>query len=72
MIVTPNDKMVDRTSKQRVAPLIKSTPQLKDLVADPKSRDSSNTISQKEFPGGVLVIANARSADELRSMRSSC
>jgi phage terminase large subunit GpA-like protein len=35
--------------------------------ADPRSRESGNTADMKEFPGGMLIIAGANSASDLRS-----
>lgn len=68
LIVQPTDKLAERFSKQRVAPMIEATPELRALVADPKSRESGNTIQLKEFPGGVLVIVGANSPADLASM----
>ena len=50
MFVQPTDKMVERLSKGRIDPLIENCPELKQRVAPAKSRDSNNTITQKEFP----------------------
>ena len=41
---------------------------LRELVSDPRSRDSGNTMLAKEFPGGILVMTGANSAVGLRSM----
>ncbi len=68
LLVQPTDEMAKRNSKTRIAPLIESTPKLKDKVKESRSRDSGNTILQKEFPGGVLVMTGANSAVGLRSL----
>ena len=68
MFVQPTDELVKRTSKGRVDPLISACPELKEKVADVKSRDSKNTITQKSFDGGVLIMAGANSPAGLRSM----
>jgi phage terminase large subunit GpA-like protein len=67
MLVQPTVELAKRFSRQRVAPLIETTPVLAQRVSDPRERDSANTILAKEFPGGVLV-AGANSAVGLRSM----
>lgn len=68
MFVQPTDEMVKRLSKGRIDPLIEMCPELKQRVSPSKSRDSSNTITQKSFMGGVLVFAGANSAAGLRSV----
>ncbi|MBF0142862.1 MAG: phage terminase large subunit family protein [Magnetococcales bacterium] len=68
LLVQPTVETAKRHSKQRVDPLIEASGALKDLVKDPRSRDSGNTVLGKEFPGGVLVMTGANSAVGLRSM----
>ena len=68
MFVQPTVEVARRVSKTRIAPLIEETPQLRDLVRPSRSRDSGNTQTEKEFPGGVLVMAGANSAVALRNM----
>lgn len=68
MVVQPTVETAKRFSKQRVDPLIESTPSLRDKVRPARARDSGNTILQKDFPGGTLVLTGANSAVGLRSM----
>jgi phage terminase large subunit GpA-like protein len=68
MAVQPTVEMAKRNSKQRIDPLIEESKALRELVRDPRSRDSGNTVLAKEFPGGVLVMTGANSAVGLRSM----
>lgn len=68
MFVQPTDEMVKRLSKGRIDPLIEMCPELQQRVAPSKSRDSNNTITQKSFNGGVLILAGANSAAGLRSV----
>lgn len=68
MFVQPTEEMVKRLSKGRIDPLIEACPELKARVATSKSRDSNNTIMQKNFDGGVLLFAGANSAAGLRSV----
>lgn len=67
MVVQPTQKVGKKWTKQRFRPMRDSTPVLRDLVRDPRSRDSGNTAEMKEFPGGILIIAGANSASDLRS-----
>lgn len=68
MFVQPTLGLAKRFSKQRISTLIEATPALRQKVASNKSRDESNTTLMKDFDGGVLVIAGANSAADLRSM----
>ena len=63
MFVQPTDKMVERLSKGRIDPLIENCPELKQRVAPAKSRDSNNTITQKNF-------SRRSAADGRRQQRS--
>jgi len=54
-------------SKLRIAPMIRDCPTLKRKVADPKSRDSGNTILQKTYPGGILTMCGSTEAHALAS-----
>jgi phage terminase large subunit GpA-like protein len=47
--------------------MIDATPRLRAKISE-NARDKSNSASLKEFPGGVLAIAGANSAAELKSM----
>jgi phage terminase large subunit GpA-like protein len=68
MYVLPTKELAERNSKTRLAPMIESTPRLREKVAPQKSRTSANTVLMKDFPGGVLVMAGANSAATLRNM----
>ena len=68
MMVQPTQNLAKRYSKQRLATMISDMPVLKGLVADPRARDSGNTTLAKSFDGGVLFIAGANSAADLRSV----
>jgi len=68
MMVQPTQNLAKRYSKQRLATMIADMPVLKGLVADPRARDSGNTTTSKAFDGGVMFIAGANSAADLRSV----
>jgi phage terminase large subunit GpA-like protein len=61
MVVQPTEADAEGYSKEEIAPMIRDTPALRELVADSKSRDSGNTILQKSFPGGTLSLVGANS-----------
>lgn len=67
LLVQPTVEMAEAWSKDRLAPMIRDTPVLRDRIADPKSRDSGNTVLHKKFTGGHLTIAGANSPAGLAS-----
>jgi len=68
MLVQPTLDTAKRYSKQRIAPLIEATPVLRHRVKPARARDSGNTLLEKEFDGGILIVTGANSAAGLRSM----
>lgn len=67
LYIQPNLGAARKFSKQRVAPMIRDSKKLKSKVHNVKSRDSSNTILQKSFPGGILTMVGSESAADLAS-----
>jgi phage terminase large subunit GpA-like protein len=67
MVVQPTQKVGKKWVKQRFKPMRDEMPVLRNLIRDARSRDSGNTADMKEFPGGMLLIAGANSASDLRS-----
>ena len=66
LVMQPTLDMGQTFSKDRLAPMIRDTPELRDKV-DVKSRYSGNTIMKKNFPGGHITIVGANSATGLAS-----
>ncbi len=60
----PTEKLVKRVS-HRLGETIKAVPVLNERVAPPRSRDSRNTLDTKEYDGGTIYLATARSASNL-------
>lgn len=67
LYVQPTDKVAEDYSKRRVAPLVQACPTLRTKVYQAKSRDASNTLTMKTFPGGSLSIIGANSPADLAS-----
>ncbi len=65
LIIQPTIEMAESFSKERLAPMIRDTPALTTLFADPKARDSGNTLRKKQFPGGYVQMAGANSPASL-------
>ena len=67
LLVQPTTGLANSFSKERLAPMITDMPALRGKVSDPKSRDQSNTISLKEFPGGYIALVGANAPTGLAS-----
>ena len=68
LLVLPTLTLGETFSKTKVAKMIKDVKVLRGKVAPPKTKDSSNTISFKEYAGGHLIVAGANSPASLSSM----
>ncbi len=67
MHVMPSEKVQKRGSLQRLDALL-ACDTLRGLVAEKKGREPGNTALLKVFRGGMLALATANSASDLRSM----
>ncbi|MBU5672633.1 phage terminase large subunit family protein [Paenibacillus brevis] len=65
--VLPNDTLIQAYSKKRLTPMINNCEPLRAKIGVAKSRDSSNTIEEKSFPGGYVAIAGANVPEGLSS-----
>ncbi|MBE6012095.1 MAG: phage terminase large subunit family protein [Lachnospiraceae bacterium] len=66
MVLQPTIQMAETFSKDRLSPMLRDTPVLKDKVNN-KNRNSGNTILQKIFPGGHVTMIGANSSSSLAS-----
>jgi len=67
LLMQPTLDMAEAWSKDRLAPMIRDTPALSGKIADPKSRDSGNTLLHKQFSGGHLTVVGANAPSGLAS-----
>lgn len=67
LLVQPTLEMAESFSRDRLAPMIRDTPALRGKIADPKARDSGNTLLHKAFAGGHITMAGANSPAGLAS-----
>ncbi|MFX6803754.1 phage terminase large subunit family protein, partial [Acinetobacter baumannii] len=65
LLVQPKEDAAEQFSKERIGPLIASTPVLRALVGTSKTRKSEETLLYKSFPGGFLALVGAGSPDNL-------
>lgn len=68
LTIQASEREAEKYSKNRIAKMIRDTPVLRRLFPSPRTRDSGNTLLNKEFPGGVLIIAGANAPAGLASM----
>lgn len=66
MVVQPAVEDAEGYSKDEIAPMLRDTPVLRGLVADPKQKDGSNTILVKQYNGGTLQMVGANSGRGFR------
>jgi len=67
LMLQPTIDLAQAFSKDRIAPMFRDTPALKNKVKDAKTRDSGNTLLHKTFPGGHITIGGANSPAGLAS-----
>ena len=67
LVVQPTIDSVKMFSKERLAPMIRDCPVLRDKVKDPRSRDANNTLMSKQFPGGTLAMVGSNAPAGLAS-----
>jgi phage terminase large subunit GpA-like protein len=67
LVVQPTVEMAETWSKDRLAPMLRDSPVLREKVANPRARDSGNTLLHKGFAGGHLTMAGANSPAGLAS-----
>lgn len=64
LVVMPTLETAAGWSNERLAPMLRTSPQLAEKISD-RARDGSNTIYHKTFPGGHLTLAGANSPASL-------
>lgn len=67
MVVQETEEKVKTASKTRLDPMIEATPRLSERIKPARSRDSGNTLLQKDFRGGMLLLKGANSSSGLSS-----
>lgn len=67
LIMQPTLQMAQAFSKDRLATMLRDSPQLKYAVGEPRKKDSENTVLHKKFKGGHATIVGSNSAAGLAS-----
>ena len=68
LYVLPTVDTAKRVSKQRIGPAIDAIPAVAAKVSTPRARDSGNTLFQKDYAGGTLMMVGSNSSVGLRSV----
>lgn len=71
LAVHPTDAKAKEWTRDRIDPLVKSSPAMRGLIGDGKQGGGGDSIAHKSFPGGSLHVASSYKADDLaaRSIR---
>ena len=67
LLLQPTNEIAETWSKDRFEPMIRDTECLRNKIADPKSRDSGNTIHHKKFAGGHITVVGTNAPSQLAS-----
>lgn len=67
LIIQPTLDKAKDFSKERLAPMLRDSPALRNKVSDVKTRDGGNTTLQKSFPGGYIALGGANAPSGLAS-----
>lgn len=65
LLTQPKEEAALQFSKERIGPLVRATPVLREIVGSAKTRNAEETLLYKAFPGGFLALAGAGSPDNL-------
>ena len=65
LVVQPTIELAEAFSTDRLSPMLRDSRRLHDKVADPRTRDSQNTLRRKSFRGGYVALGGANSAASL-------
>lgn len=61
MMAFPTDKIATKHSKKKFSKSVKEMPCLKGKIKPVRSKDSGNTILEKDFPGGSVIFTGSNS-----------
>lgn len=67
LLLQPTLEMAQTFSKDRLAPMCRDTPALRNKIQEAKAKSSGNTMLHKTFAGGHITMAGANSPASLAS-----
>ena len=65
LLAFPKIDLAKSFSKERLAPMVRATPCLRDLLGDVTKDRSEQSLSYKQFPGGFVALVSAGTASDL-------
>lgn len=65
LLLQPKEEAAEAFSRERITPLVRVTPVLREIVGTSKTRNAKESLLFKAFPGGFLALAGAGSPDNL-------
>lgn len=65
LLTQPKEGSVKAFSKERLSPMVRATPVLRDVLGGDRARGGKDTMQFKEFPGGFLALESAGSPTNL-------
>ncbi|MEE8629698.1 phage terminase large subunit family protein [Methylobacterium ajmalii] len=68
LVVAPTIAMAELYSKSRLDPLIAECKEAAEKIPPNRGKNSGNTLRMKTFPGGMVRLTGANSANALKSM----
>jgi phage terminase large subunit GpA-like protein len=68
LCLMPTDATAEDNVRLRIDPLIETTPAIRNKVPARGAKDGGNTLTRKDYPGGVLAIRGANAPSKLRSL----
>ncbi len=68
LVLSPTDKVGRKWVRLRLDPMIATCPELRALVPLGRKSNNSNTLAEKHFDGGALVIGSANIPDDVASV----
>jgi phage terminase large subunit GpA-like protein len=67
LVIQPTLQMGEDWSKDRLAPMLRDTDILRQVVGDPRAKATGSTLKHKSFPGGHVTVTGANSPSSLAS-----
>lgn len=67
LVVLPTDQLKIRWVHQRLRPMVETARPLAEKIGIAKSRDGTHRLDMIDYPGGILYLASAGSASNLKS-----
>lgn len=68
VLLFPKDGTIKKYLRQKLVPMVRVTPVLRDLVDVSATRSAVNTQDYKEFPGGFLALVGSNAPDNVKTL----